>query len=78
MVKRTPRRARRARVKKNNGQTPQKQQRRLTPTTWRTRGRGQRQRRDLQRHLLRGAAYSTGAGIVSMFFWWLKIRFQIL
>lgn len=74
MAKRTPRRTRKSRAKKNR-KDPQKK-RRLALTAWRARGRGQR--RDLQRHLLRGAAYSTGAGIVGLVFWWLRLRFHIV
>lgn len=74
MAKRTPRRTRKSRTKKNR-KNPQNK-RRLTFTAWRRSG--QRQRRDLQRHLLRGAAYSTGAGIVGLVFWWLRLRFHIV
>ncbi|MEV7890958.1 hypothetical protein ACWD3I_47650 [Streptomyces sp. NPDC002817] len=42
------------------------------------RGRGQRQRRDLQRELPRGAAYSTGAGIGGLVFWWLRFHFHFI
>ncbi|MCX5357348.1 hypothetical protein OG864_00950 [Streptomyces sp. NBC_00124] len=76
MAKRTPRRTRKSRTTKNRKHPQNK--RRPTLTAWRRRGRGQRQRRDLQRHLLRGAAYSTGAGIVGLVFWWLRLRFHIV
>ncbi len=31
-------------------------------------------RRDLMRHLLRGAAYGTGAGLIGLLFWWLRLQ----
>ncbi|SNX88165.1 hypothetical protein SAMN06272735_8601 [Streptomyces sp. TLI_55] len=76
MAKRTPRRTRKPRTKKDRKSRQSK--RRLISIAWRAPGRGRRQRRDLQRHLLRGAAYSTGAGIVGLVFWWLRLRFHVV
>ncbi|MFD3622409.1 hypothetical protein ACFWWT_46130 [Streptomyces sp. NPDC058676] len=76
MAKRTPRRTRKSRTSKNRKDS--QNERRPTPTYWHRRDRGQRQHRDLQHHLLRGAAYSTGAGIVGLIFWWLRLRFHIV
>lgn len=90
MPKRTPRTARTAPSRKKNTRKQQTRdnaaaphptesghgKRRTLPLTLRKRRRSKRRRRDLIHHLLHGAAYSTGAGIIGLLFWWL--RHQVL
>lgn len=88
MPKRTPRTARTAPSKKKNTHKQQprtnaaayrppesgRRKRRLLPLNPRKGRRSKRQRQELMHHLLRGAAYSTGAGIIGLLFWWLRLH----
>ncbi|GGP84601.1 hypothetical protein ACWDY7_33190 [Streptomyces calvus] len=88
MPKRTPRTDRTAPSKKKDTHQQQARRnaaaprpteggrgkRRLLPLNPRKGRRSKRQRRDLMHHLLRGAAYSTGAGTIGLLFWWIRLQ----